>query len=116
MAKKKIKKTSDMVKKYYKPKTEMGKDLKKTMVAISEEKEANKRNKYPKSVTEKKIKKVNPMDIDKTQKMAAPEKIESKVMCVGMSSFDLEKRIIALEQRIDRIVAAIGKAKSVKGL
>ena len=36
--------------------------------------------------------------------------------CVGMSSFDLEKRIITLEQRIDRIVAAIGKAKSVKGL
>ena len=33
-----------------------------------------------------------------------------------LSNWDLEKRIIALEQRLNRIVAALGKSKNVKGM
>ncbi len=42
--------------------------------------------------------------------------IREKPVCVGMSNFDLEKRIIAIEQRIDRLVDAISKSKRTKGL
>lgn len=33
-----------------------------------------------------------------------------------LSNWDLEKRIIAFEQRLNRIVAALGKSKNVKGM
>ncbi len=72
--KKKVKKPSDMIKKLYKPKTEIGKDLKKVMVAITEEKEP-------------------PMIV-----------------------VNVEQRISNLEQRIDRIVNALDKSKSIRGL
>ncbi len=42
--------------------------------------------------------------------------IREKPVCVGMSNFDLEKRIVALEQRIGRLVDAISKSKRTKGL
>lgn len=53
---------------------------------------------------------------EKTKKKPKTKKKVKPAVCVGMSNFDLEKRIVALEQRIDKIVNAISKAKSVKGL
>ena len=42
--------------------------------------------------------------------------IREKPVCVGMSNFDLGKRIVAIEQRIGRLVDAISKSKRTKGL
>ncbi len=70
-------------------------------------------------MAKRKIKKavVSKPEIKKAVKKVKKVKVEkAEAVCVGMSSFDLEKRIVALEQRIDRIVTAISHSKSIKGL
>ena len=68
-----------------------------------------------KKKVEKKIKEAKKVEEEKRVK---PKFSEAERLFLDNSKaiHILENRIIALEQRIDRIVTAIGKAKSVKGL
>ena len=69
-----------------------------------------------KKKTEKAKKKEIELNVNGTVVKMPTSPIRKKPVCVGMSSFDLEKRIIAIEQRIDRLVDAISKSKRTKGL
>ncbi len=110
--KKKVKKASDMIKKYYKPETEIGKELKETMVAISEEKED-----YPKSISKEAVTKaVEDGDLVKRDVAYSNKEVIDFQNALHDKMTSIISMVVGLEQRIDCIVTAIGKAKSVKGL